>query len=221
MNEAASRLTKYKIVWIEYLSISQKQFSFWLSVAYLTVVLIILPIFLEYIETRRGFLLEDPLLNLFSPIDLTWFTFLLIYVSLAAAVINFSVTPRLFHTAILTYSIVVTFRIIAMYMLPLNPPQNIILLNDPFVQLFGTGEILTKDLFFSGHTSTLFMLYLIAENKFYKKLFLISTVVVALSVIIQHVHYTIDVFAAPFFTYTAYKITGKFLGLTSYTKNSA
>ena len=100
----------------------------------------------------------------------------------------------------------VVVRIIAMYLLPLEPPQNMIMLNDPFVEFFGTGQTLTKDLFFSGHTATLFILFLVSEKKIIKTIFLVSTIIVAISVLLQHVHYTIDVFAAIFFTYACYKL---------------
>ena len=43
------------------------------------------------------------------------------------------------------------------------------------------------------------------EKKVYKTIFLISAIVVAVAVLLQHVHYTIDVFAAVFFTYACYR----------------
>jgi membrane-associated phospholipid phosphatase len=105
---------------------------------------------------------------------------------------------------------------IAMYSVPLEAPVTLIPLNDPFVQLFGTGQILEKDLFFSGHTATLFLLFLISDNKILKLFFLISTLFVAVSVLLQHVHYSVDVIAAPFFAFASYKIViyfrQKFLG---------
>jgi membrane-associated phospholipid phosphatase len=81
-----------------------------------------------------------------------------------------------------------------------------ILLNDPFVQFFGSGDVLTKDLFFSGHTATLFLLFLISEKKYLKIIFLLCTILVGIAVLLQHVHYTIDVLAAPFFAYASYKL---------------
>jgi membrane-associated phospholipid phosphatase len=94
----------------------------------------------------------------------------------------------------------------AMYVLPLDPPVNMIILNDPLVEFFGTGQTLTKDLFFSGHTATLLILYLVSEKKIYKIIFLVITILVAIAVLLQHVHYTIDVFAALFFSYACYKL---------------
>jgi membrane-associated phospholipid phosphatase len=162
--------------------------------------------FLNFIETRNGVVLNDPLLNLFEPIDLTWLTFGLIYISLFTALYFFIKKPGLLLTALQSYILLIIFRIIAMYLLPLNPPDKMISLNDPFVEFFGTGQLLTKDLFFSGHTATLFLLFLLAEKKLLKSFFLISTILVAISVLFQHVHYSIDVFAAPFFAYCSFII---------------
>jgi membrane-associated phospholipid phosphatase len=81
-------------------------------------------------------------------------------------------------------------------------------LKDPFVELFGTGNTLDRDLFFSGHTSTMFMLFLLAYKPLFKKLFLIGVILVGASVILQHAHYTIDVLVAPFVAYASYRIAG-------------
>ncbi len=97
-----------------------------------------------------------------------------------------------------------------MYLVPLDPPAGHILLNDPFVETFGTGNLLTKDLFFSGHTATLLILFLVAEKGVYKYFLLAAIILVAVFVIIQHVHYTIDVLAALFITSSCF-IFVKFL----------
>jgi len=70
---------------------------------------------------------------------------------------------------------------------------------------FYGGKFLTKDLFFSGHTSIQFLSFLCLQKKSDKVLALISTILVASLVLVQHVHYTIDVLAAPLFTWLSYK----------------
>jgi membrane-associated phospholipid phosphatase len=103
----------------------------------------------------------------------------------------------------------VLFRITAMYIVPFNPPAEMIPLSDPFVEIFGTGKLLTKDLFFSGHTATLLIFYYTAGSKRLKNIFLICTILVAVSVLLQHVHYTVDVLGAVIFTSLAYVIVHK------------
>jgi membrane-associated phospholipid phosphatase len=162
--------------------------------------------FLNYVEMRAGYTYNDPLLNLFAPVDLTWIIFGLIYAGLITAIYFFIRDPHLILTALQAYLVLVILRTIAMYLLPLNPPTDMISLNDPFVQIFGSGEILTKDLFFSGHTATLFLLFLMANKKTLKIIFLSFAVIVGISVLLQHVHYSIDVFTAPFFSYASVKL---------------
>ena len=192
--------------WKEFVQEKRNKIELTITLLLLVVVLISLTNFLNFVEARPGVVLSDPILNLFNPIDLTWLTFALIYISLVTAIITLIKNPKRLLFTIQLYTLMVIVRIAAMYLLPLEPPSTMIILNDPFVEIFGTGQTLTKDLFFSGHTATLFILYLVSEKKSVKFIFLFCTIAVAVSVILQHVHYTIDVFAAVFFTYASYVI---------------
>jgi membrane-associated phospholipid phosphatase len=176
------------------------------TVLLLVITLYMLSRFLLFIEGREGAILSDPLLPLFNAVDFTWFTFALIYISIFIAVVIFIPVPRLIMLAFQSYIIMVVIRMAAMYLTPLDPPPGMIPLNDPVVEIFGTGQLLTRDLFFSGHTATLFLLYLVSENKSTKYFFLICSILVGISVILQKVHYTIDVFVAPFFACIAFVI---------------
>jgi hypothetical protein len=190
--------------WKEFLKSKNNKIELGITLILLAVVLTSLAKFLNFVEARQGVVLPDPILALFNPINLTWLIFALIYISLIVAIATLIKNPKQLMFAIQVYTLMVAVRIFAMYVLPLNPPTNMIMLNDPLVEFFGTGQTLTKDLFFSGHTATLFILFLISEKKVYKTIFLISTIAVAIAVLLQHVHYTIDVFAAVFFTYACY-----------------
>lgn len=105
-----------------------------------------------------------------------------------------------------TYTLMVLFRIVAMYLVPLDPPEGCIDLQDPVVFVLGTGQKVVKDLFFSGHTATAFMLFLVAKNKYLKSYFLAATFIVGISVILQKAHYTIDVYVGIIFSYASYQI---------------
>jgi len=190
--------------WKEFLTYRKTEFI--ITVLFLAVILFVFPNFLAFVEGRHGVVLADPVLELINPIDLTWLTFGLIYISLIVAIFSFAAKPDILLLALQSYSLLVIFRIMVMYSAPLDAPGRMILLNDPFVQFFGSGEVLTKDLFFSGHTATLFLLFLVSDKKHLKIIFLICTVLVGIAVLLQHVHYTIDVLAAPFFAYSSYKI---------------
>jgi hypothetical protein len=206
MNSIIKNIGHVSDTWKTYLSNKQNRLNGFFTLIILILVLISLPNFLQFIEKRNGFSFNDPVLTLFEPVNLTWLTFALIYISVVTAIFYLANKPTFLILALRTYAITALFRIIVMYLLPLNPPETMIPLNDPFVQFFGSGEVLTKDLFFSGHTSTLFILFLCVDMKKLKLAFLTGTVLVALFVVLQHVHYTIDVVAAPFFAYVSFEL---------------
>jgi hypothetical protein len=177
-----------------------------ISVIVLALTLTNLAKFLNYVELRNGIMLPDPLLKLFNSVNLTWLTFILIYLSIIIILSSLSTKPKKLIFAVQCYTVLIIIRIFMMYLVPLNPPEGMISLNDPFVQFFGTGKLLTKDLFFSGHTATIFLFYLVSDKRLYKAFFLTATILVSTSVLLQHVHYSIDVASAPFFSYTSYRL---------------
>ncbi len=164
--------------------------------------------FLDGVEKRPGVVLPDPVLALLPPRDLTWLTFGLIYLGLAAGVGWLVSRPRRLLLALEAYVVMVVLRIVAMWVTPLEAPEGLLPLNDPLVRLFGPAKLLTKDLFFSGHTSTLFLLALAVTAARWRVLFLACTAAVGVCVLWQHVHYTIDVLAAPFFAYASWRLAG-------------
>lgn len=68
------------------------------------------------------------------------------------------------------------------------------------------------DFFFSGHTGLPFLMALVfwKENKFVRYVSIAASILFGVSVLLGHLHYSIDVFAAFFITYTIYKISEKF-----------
>ncbi len=67
-----------------------------------------------------------------------------------------------------------------------------------------------NDLFFSGHTGLPFLIALIFWNHLYVRLlFIVSSVIFGVIVLLSHLHYTIDVAAAFFITYSIYHIAIK------------
>jgi hypothetical protein len=170
------------------------------------VVLLFYGRFLDFIETRPGSVLTDPILDTFQPVEVTWSTFGIIYISVIMILAHLSWQPQQLLIAFQAYIFIAVARMVSMYLTPLDPPPLLIPLEDPFVQSVSSG-VLTRDLFFSGHTSTSFLLYLSATGRKMKLFFLICTIFVGILVLIQHVHYSIDVVAAPFYAYTCYKLS--------------
>ena len=168
--------------------------------------LVVYPDFLNQIEQRPGVRFLDPLLDLIRPLDASWITFIILYLSISSAVWFLLREPEQLMVGFQSYVVLFLFRAMALMMVPLEPPLKMIPLQDPFVEFFGIDGTLTRDLFFSGHTSLMFLLFLTARTTRLRRLYFSLTLVLAGCVIIQHVHYTFDVFVAPFVAYASVRL---------------
>ncbi len=162
--------------------------------------------FLVWVEGREGVTLDDPILRLIEPKDSTWMTFAVIYLALVVAIGHLLKRPYDLLVAMQSYILMVGVRAAMMFLAPFNPAEGLIVLRDPLVQLAGDGTAPTKDLFFSGHTATMFLLFLTIRQRALKGAYLFFTILVAVFVVWQHVHYVIDVAVAPFVAYACYRV---------------
>ncbi len=179
--------------------------------AVLTLLLLLLMIrvcaaFMNAIEARKGVVLPDPILSSFKPMDLRWPIFIVLWGAICGTLYHLSRHPRYLVMALQAAGVLLVFRTIALAVVPLEPMKSIIPLNDPIVVGLGTGKLVVKDLFFSGHTATMFLCALAARSTRWKVLCLAGTLAVGAGVILQHVHYSGDVYAAPFFAYASWRI---------------
>ncbi len=179
--------------------------EFILSILLLILTVMIFSKFTDFVELRNGIQFKDPFLETFKAFDLTEFIFVMIYGAILITVFTLLSSPYGLMILFESYVLIVLIRLVMMFFLPLVPPEGTIVLRDPVVELFGNGKVLLNDLFFSGHTATMFLLLLVAPKKL-KFLFLMGTIIVALSVLLQKVHYTVDVLVAPFISYTCYTL---------------
>jgi hypothetical protein len=105
-----------------------------------------------------------------------------------------------------TYVTVNFMRMTSLYLFTLEAPAGTIPLSDHFLALFVYGQpVYVKDLFFSGHVSTLFIIFLIQERKPFKFILLVATVLVAIMLAWQRVHYSLDILFAPLITWAVYR----------------
>lgn len=163
--------------------------------------------FLTYNEFRQGKIINDPLLNLFTPIDLSFYTFGTTYILALWGIFTAVQKPELFISLIQAYTLITILRMACMFFFPLEAPEGIIPLNDSFLQnTFYSGRDNLKDLFFSGHTATIFLFGLYFNDKLLKYIYFVGAAVIGLLLMIQRVHYSFDIFAAPFFTFIAYSV---------------
>lgn len=153
---------------------------------------------------QRGIVLNDPLYPYLPRYDFSGIIFFLTYSSTFLLLIDLLQRPYLLHRAFITFAAVFFIRGICIHIFPLSPSPEIVLLQDPITNtLAGEGHIL-NDLFFSGHVADLTTFYLLCRNTYFKKYILGSIVTIGIMLISQRVHYTIDVIAAPVFSYACY-----------------
>lgn len=163
------------------------------------------PIFFELIERRNGIVLNDLLLAVLPAYDLSVPIFAIIWSMSVLVVIRCFWDPDFFIVLMWGFILLSLTRIVSISLVALNAPEGIVILRDPIVSLFYGKRFITKDLFFSGHTSTQFLFFFCLNKRSDKIIALIASVAIGAMVLIQHVHYTIDVVAAPFFAFLVYK----------------
>jgi len=74
-----------------------------------------------------------------------------------------------------------------------------------------TGLGLEAGFFFSGHTGLPLLMALILWNKkFWRYAYIVLSIVFGVAVLFAHIHYTMDVLAAPYMTYGVFKMSQYF-----------
>ncbi|MDC0099511.1 MAG: hypothetical protein QNL36_07630 [Crocinitomicaceae bacterium] len=156
---------------------------------------------------KSGYAFNDSVLNLLPRGDFSIYIFgityssLIIYILLRCAKIN-----ELSKFA-LAYGLILLTRIITLSLVPLREPIGLVSLNDPVLyNMIFDGEI-TADLFYSGHTAFVFVMFFLSK----KYIFLILGIGVGALLMMQRVHYSIDIAAAiPFAFLIAKSVTWMF-----------
>jgi hypothetical protein len=171
------------------------------AVIILAVVLYSFPLFFSVIQPRPGKLVDDWLLDRIPTYDVSNWIFLVLYPASLYFVYRLVTNTTLCITALWGYIFLCLARMATIYFIPLEPPATILHLTDPFSVFFYGKVFITKDLFFSGHTATLCLLGLCLEKRLEKQIFFVGTAILAYLLLVQHVHYTMDVVAAPLFSY--------------------
>ena len=188
------------------LSVFRKRLLF--TVVLLVATLFCYRLFLELVEHRPGIVFRDPFLSLFTPVNLSLIAYTLIYGGLILGAVVLSTDPLRLLRVLQAYVILLLLRIAFMYFLPLDPPATVVPMKDPVFEFLGLKAVLTRDLFFSGHIASLFLLGLAMPWRDLRIGFYSCAAIVGLLMLLQHVHYTIDVISAPCVAYAAYGLAG-------------
>ena len=173
-------------------------------------ILLFLPLFFQNIELRNGRVINDVVLQYIKPYNVSALIFLLVWSMAALTAVRAIQQPYIFLLFLWSFIFLTLSRIVAITVHPLNPPVGLIPLVDPLSNAFYKGGFITKDLFFSGHVSTQFLMFFCMRKNTDRLIVFCSIILLVVLLLVQHVHYTIDILAAPFFSYCCYSM-GKWL----------
>lgn len=197
INNRLSLKKKWSIAFASYVYRRQ----LYIATVLIASILAFFPWFFKTIEAREGILLNDWLLNQIPASNVSLPIFICIWTPAILIIIRAVQNPIILLTFLTSYALLCLSRIVSISTIPLNAPVGLIALTDPLSNAFYGARFITKDLFFSGHASTVFLMGLCLIKKKDKFIVFASTALVSVLLLVQHVHYTIDIVAAPIFTY--------------------
>jgi hypothetical protein len=205
------------MTWKEALNTSRYRWALVFCAATLLWMFLFVPVFYRDILTpKHGYLLDDYVLGFFTPRDLSLYIFIILYVAAVQTVISHWRDPEVIILASTVYVAMNIVRTVTMYLLTLEPPTGIILLQDPISSLLYPDTGFAKDLFFSGHISTIMVTVFVEKNTIARWAKILGAVIMAILLAWQHVHYSVDLIAAPLATYGVFVIARRLLKSTNF-----
>jgi hypothetical protein len=202
MAEGRSLTSIWRVAWAD----PALRRAFWGGMAVVLPLAGMLPIFFGVLGAKPGITPPDPMLAAIPARNVAVQIFVVLYVAVAWGIAALLTTPRSFVRMLHAYGALLVLRMLTMYTLTFEPPPGIIPLVDPVTALFYPGsEPFLKDLFFSGHTATPLLFALAVGPGRGRVLLAACAAVVGALVIVQHVHYSVDVLAAPLFAWLAWR----------------
>lgn len=176
----------------------------------LILILAFFPVFFQWIEKRKGITLHDPLLAALPAYDLSIPIFILIWSMTILILVRCIQSPLTCFLFLWGYIFLCLSRMLTLALVPLAPPVGLIELKDPLTNIFYGGKFIATDLFYSGHTATQFLIFLCLSRRTDKLIALSSTIAIIIMLLLQHVHYTIDIGAALLFSFLVYRAARSF-----------
>ena len=197
----------FKYNWKKFLSKRKNYAELLFCIVFFLTVSILFKENLVDFEKREGVQLYDVLLVFFKAQDVSIYIFVLLYTVIFYNYIFLLAYPRMLVCFFIFYATGLLIRFTLLWLISLEPPLSYQEFSDPILSSSTyAGISITKDLFFSGHMVTIFCSYFAMPNKYLKFFFLIASMVLALLLIIQHVHYTIDLLGAYIAVFLIYKV---------------
>lgn len=165
-----------------------------------------------YVSNLKGIYVGDLILDHIPTLDLDIFivqgALLLSFISIVLLILK----PRyiLFTVKSVALFIIIRSFFISLTHLGVDPHQLKLDTDNIGYNLYNYLFNTSGDFFFSGHTGLPFLMFLIFwHEKIWRNFFLLISIIFGISVLFAHIHYSIDVFAAPFMVYGIFTISRK------------
>lgn len=108
------------------------------------------------------------------------------------------------------FAVLVVVRSFFIILTPMRtPPDHAVVAGDPLFAVFGRFLTFKHDLFFSSHTATPFLAFLLFRGPKVRLSFLAISLLMGATVLFGRFHYSIDVFAAFFITYGLHRLESR------------
>lgn len=166
-----------------------------------------------YVANIHGIAVNDVLLNNLPSVDIDGLVILLTLFVTFLTVFLFLCRPRDINFAIKSLALFIITRsfFISLTHLGSNPHELQFSPNSVGYWLYNFLYNTHGDFFFSGHTGMPFLTALILwKEPRWRHFFIFMSCVMGVCVLLAHIHYSIDVFAAPFMVYSIFSLSKKF-----------
>lgn len=194
--------------WRVLLSDHAYKVSFYVGMCMLIFAYLVNYLLSTYNDVRQYISVGDLILDRIPTYNVEFlFTWFMYFTLLMLFIYPIFFKPEVLPFAIKTFALLIFLRAGFIVLTNIGPPAGF---------FYGDGQVggnyladlmFRNDLFFSGHTAYPFMAFLIYRTTRLRWFFLISAIIEGITVLLMHVHYSIDVFAAFFITYGIYSFS--------------
>jgi hypothetical protein len=193
------------------LEILDHKYKILLAILFMALALAALVMSSNYVDELNSISVQDLILDLLPTVDLSpifvWGLLIVVVVYLAYPLIF---KPKKFHYALGMLSLFLLIRSAFVILTHLKAPAGAVHVTGPgFMQVLSYSN----DLFFSGHTGIPFLGFLVFDEPKIKYFMLVASIILAIIVLLMHVHYSIDVASAYFITFGIYTLGKPLFGV--------